>query len=70
MVPRELQRALWATYRPGQERSMTPSAAYLRAAASCVRAVAEAEGHPTEAIATEVHAYEAWAELVDAEGVS
>ncbi len=64
MVPRQRQARLWATYRPGQERDMQPSAAYLRAAAACVRAVAEAEGHPEEAIAAEVGMYESWAEQV------
>lgn len=64
MVPRALQRQLWANYRRGQERDMQPSAAYLRAAAACVSAVANTEGHPQAAIATEVATYEAWAEMV------
>lgn len=29
MVPRPLQRAIWATYRRGQEHDKNPSAAYL-----------------------------------------
>lgn len=62
MVPKAKQRALWAAYRPGQERRMDPSAEYLRAAAACVRAVAEAEGHSEQAIADEVRSYETWAE--------
>lgn len=65
MVPKALQSALWASYRRGQERDMQPSAAYLRAAAACVEAVARAEGLPEDAIAVEVGMYEAWASLVD-----
>jgi hypothetical protein len=65
MVPR-LQRAqLWAAYRPGQERDKDPSAAYLRAAAACVEAVARAEGLPEDAITAEVAQYEAWASRVE-----
>lgn len=60
-VPRRLQRALWAEYRTGQERDKQPTAAYLRAAAACVEAVATAEGHPAEEIAIEVDAYLSWA---------
>ena len=65
MVPKAKQRALWAAYRPGQELRMDPTAEYLRAAAACVRAVAEAEGHAEEAIASEVQPYESWAELIE-----
>lgn len=65
MVPRRLQSQLWANYRRGQERDMQPSAAYLRAAAGCVSAVAHAEGHPDDAIAAEVDMYESWARMVE-----
>lgn len=63
-VPKPLQRALWAAYKPGQERRMDPSPAYLRAAAACVRAVGEAEGQPEEDIAAEEAGYFAWIELL------
>lgn len=66
MVPRHLQRALWAAYKPGQERRMDPSAAYLRCAAACVKAVAETEGQPAEAIDFEVGLYLSWADQLDA----
>lgn len=65
MVPKALQRRLWAEYRPGQERRMDPTPAYLRAAAACVEAVAKAEGHPPEAMAVELEGYLAWARMVD-----
>ena len=65
MVPKPLQRALWAAYKPGQERRMDPSATYLRAAAACVRAVAEAEGQPADEIDFEVGLYETWAEMIE-----
>lgn len=44
LVPRQIQAAIWRTYRPGQERDTQPSAAYLQAAAQAVVAVAELEG--------------------------
>lgn len=65
MVPRAQQRALWAAYRPGQERDMQPSPEYLRAAAACVEAVARAEGHPAEEIAIEIEGYTAWASMLE-----
>lgn len=64
-VPKPLQRRLWAAYKPGQERRKDPSPAYLRAAAACVRAVAEAEGQPEDAIAFEVGMYESWAQMAE-----
>lgn len=67
MVPKPLQRALWAAYKPGQERRMDPTPEYLRAAAACVRSVAEAEGQPEDEIAADVATYEAWAEMVEAD---
>jgi hypothetical protein len=65
MVPKALQDALWANYRRGQERTMTPSIGYLHAAAACVRAVAEKEGHPAEAIDAECGLYLTWAEMLE-----
>lgn len=46
MVPRALRDAIWATYRPGQERDKTPSDAYLDTARAAQVAVADAEGVP------------------------
>jgi hypothetical protein len=46
---------------------MDPTPEYLRAAAACVRAVAEAEGQPEDEIAADVSTYEAWAEMIEAE---
>ncbi len=43
MVPRELQRDVWAQYREGQERRKDPSVDYLDAADAAIRAVAELE---------------------------
>jgi hypothetical protein len=40
-VPRQLQAAVWATYRPGQEITKDPSPEYLEAATAAVNAVAE-----------------------------
>lgn len=67
LVPRRTQRELWTHYRPGQERDKQPSAAYLRAAGACVRAVGEAEGRPESEIAFEVSMYESWADLIESE---
>ena len=47
-VPRELQRRVWATYRPGQEVTKDPSAEYLEAMGQAIRAVAIAEGLTTD----------------------
>jgi hypothetical protein len=44
MVPPALQRRVWATYRPGQERTKNPSEEYLDAARAAIRSVAELEG--------------------------
>lgn len=44
MVPRPLQRAIWATYRRGQEIDKRPSDAYLLNADQAVRVVAGKEG--------------------------
>lgn len=70
MVPRDRQRALWAAYVPGQERRLSPSVEYLHAAAACVRAVAEKELHPEDAIADEVSLYLAWADAITDEDES
>lgn len=43
MVPHGLQRAVWATYRPGQEIDKCPSADYLKAARAAIEAVAAKE---------------------------
>lgn len=64
MVPKQLQAALWAAYVPGQERRKNPTAAYLHAAAACVRAVAEMEDQPANEIEHEVSLYVAWAEML------
>ena len=64
-VPRSLQDALWAAYRPGQENDKQPSAEYLRAAAACIRAVAEKEDHPAEDIDFECGLYLEWADMLD-----
>lgn len=45
MVPRELQRAVWATYRPGQEIDKRPSREYLEIARAAIQAVAMKEEH-------------------------
>lgn len=44
MVPGELQREVWRTYRPGQERDKSPSRAYLTALKRAVDVVARQEG--------------------------
>jgi hypothetical protein len=43
MVPKELQTAVWREYRPGQEISKTPTAAYLAVMVEAIAAVAHAE---------------------------
>lgn len=43
MVPRDLQRAVWAAYVPGQERRKDPSRAYLTAARAAIQAVSRKE---------------------------
>lgn len=44
MVPRVMQRAVWDTYRYGQEITKDPSSEYLEAAGAAIRAVADKEG--------------------------
>lgn len=65
MVPKKLRDALWAAYRPGQERTMSPSPEYLRAAAACIESVAVKESYPAEEIAIEVEPYLAWATMIE-----
>lgn len=67
MVPLAQQRALWANYRRGQENDMQPSSEYLRAAAACIRAVAEQEQQPPDEIEFECGLYIEWAELAEGE---
>lgn len=51
MVPRELQRGVWAEYRPGQEVDKNPTSEYLLAAHRAVLAVAVKEGKLTVELA-------------------
>ena len=44
MVPKDMQSAIWRTYRPGQEIDKRPSDDYLRAASAAVKKVAAKEG--------------------------
>lgn len=67
MVPKAQQDALWANYRRGQENRMDPTPEYLRAAAACVRAVAEKEGQPPDEIEFECSLYTEWAEMVESD---
>lgn len=43
MVPGNMKRAVWATYRPGQERDKNPTREYLAAAQAAIQAVYEQE---------------------------
>ena len=45
MVPKAMQEAIWAAYRPGQERDKRPTRAYLDAARAAWQHVGEIEGH-------------------------
>lgn len=44
MVPRDLQKLVWATYRPGQEDDKNPSVEYIFAQQMAIKAVREREG--------------------------
>jgi len=44
LVPIALQRAVWNEYVPGQERTKTPTPAYLEAAKAAIEAIAKKEG--------------------------
>jgi len=46
MVPRNIQRAVWAAYRPGQCDDKQVSDAWMRAADAAIGFVARAEGRP------------------------
>ncbi len=46
-VPAELRRAVWLTYRPGQEVDKRPSAEYLNVAHEAIEAVATREADRT-----------------------
>jgi hypothetical protein len=46
MVPRVIQRAIWATYRPGQCDDKHPSREWFRAADAAIGFVARVEGKP------------------------
>lgn len=48
MVPRALQRDVWARYVPGQERRKDPSREYLNAAQAAIAAVAAKEEEKRE----------------------
>jgi len=61
MVPADLQRAVWAAYRPGQCDDKSPSAAWHEAADAAIAAVAEAEAPaPSSSLSPE------WRALADA----
>ena len=50
LIPKHLQARIWSTFRPGQEKTMTPSRAYLDAADEvqrwCLQYIAD---HPPKA---------------------
>ena len=48
LVPRDLQRAVWAAYVPGQEIRKDPTDEYLEVHRAAVEAVARREGRLTE----------------------
>lgn len=43
-LPKPLRDAIWATYRPGQERDGRPSQAYLANVRQAIRVIAAKEG--------------------------
>ncbi len=45
-VPRDIQRLVWATYRPGQEEDRQPSPAYGDAMRAAIQAVARGKATP------------------------
>ena len=53
VVPRAIQRAVWAAYRPGQCDDKAPSRAWLKAADAAIGFVARAEGHPVREVEQE-----------------
>ena len=48
LIPRDLQRAVWAAYVPGQEIRKDPTDEYLDVQRAAVEAVARREGRLTE----------------------
>ena len=48
MVPRKIQRLVWAYYREGQELDLDLSEAYMAARALAIASVARREGNPEE----------------------
>ena len=46
LVPKELQKAVWAAYEPGQEVRKDPTMEYIDIAHKAILAVADAEGTP------------------------
>lgn len=63
MVPRDIQRRVWATYRVGQCDDQSPSAEYCDAASAAVTAVALKEG-----VAPDVQLYDVFRRLARREG--
>jgi hypothetical protein len=57
-VPKELQRAVWRTYRVGQCDDLSPSSAYCDAGQAAVRAVAQAEGRVVTGLEPEMKLYD------------
>lgn len=53
MVPRKIQRAVWAAYRPGQCDDKKPSGNWMRAADAAIGHVANAEGRPLRDVEVE-----------------
>ena len=43
-LPKAMRDAIWAMYRPGQEKTKDPSPEYLDAAFAAIRYIAEKEG--------------------------
>lgn len=44
MVPKDMRNEIWRTYRPGQESTYRPSAAYIAASTTAVNWLADHEG--------------------------
>lgn len=53
MVPRSIQRIVWATYRPGQCDDRHPSAAWHQAADAAIGFIARLEGQPVRPVEVE-----------------
>jgi len=52
-VPKKIQRAVWASYRPGQCNDMHPSEAWHKAADAAIGYVARAEGQALRVVEQE-----------------